>query len=427
MTGYLPRIVDAELAELLSGTRAVSVEGPRAVGKTVTASRLAKSIVRLDDPAARQLLAADREAYLSALASPVLVDEWQLDPPTWDTIRRLIDRAPERGRFLLTGSADPGETSLHSGAGRFVRLRMRPLSFAERAIWQPSVSLSSLWDTTATISGATQVSLRDYAEEIATSGFPGLRGEPSRVRARGISDYIAYALEHDAVEFGEVRHRPAALRDWLTAYAAATSSTASFEAIAAATARSAPPSRKTILDYRDVLRRLWLLDEVPAWLPGSPRLNKLGHAPKHHLADPALAATLLGADANRLVTATSGGDTDPSLRTLHDGPLFGALFESLVTQSARVYAQASEAEVSHLRTHNGQHEIDLILHRTDGTAIALEVKLAAEVSDRDVRHLNWLKEQMGERLVQRAVITTGSGAYRRDDGVAIIPLALLGP
>lgn len=427
MANYLPRVVDHRLRTLLDGTRAVSIEGPRAVGKTLTASRLAKSVVALDDPNTRLILSADRRGYLESLRLPVLIDEWQLDPPVWDAVRRIVDDAPVPGHFLLTGSANPRDTHVHSGSGRFLRLRMRPLSFAERGRETPTVSFSALWQGDAVIAGRTDVTLRDYAEEIVDSGFPGIRRESSEIRASAIGDYVSYAIENEVPELGGMRRRPASLRGWLRAYAAATSGTASFEAIAAGVSREVTPSRTTIIDYRDTLARLWLLDEVPAWSPGRPRLNRLGQAPKHQLADPALAASLLGVSADRLVQARTPGDTEPELVALRDGPLFGALFESLVTLSLHTYAEAVGLQIAHLRTHSGNREVDIIAHGPDGRLIAIEIKLAPAADDHDVRHLNWLRTEVGDDLIDRLVITTGEVAYRRPDGVAVVPLALLGP
>ena len=175
------------------------------------------------------------------------------------------------------------------------------------------------------------------------------------------------------------------------------------------------------------LNLLWLLDEVPAWQPTGHELARLGQAPKHHLADPALAARLLRVNADALMTASSPADRSAAYRSLRRGPLLGSLFESLATLSVRVYAQPLACEVSHLRTHRGDHEIDLIVDTPDGRVLAIEVKLAATVDDGDVRHLNWLNARIGEDLVDRVVVTTGRYAYRRPDGVAVVPLALLGP
>jgi hypothetical protein len=171
-----------------------------------------------------------------------------------------------------------------------------------------------------------------------------------------------------------------------------------------------------------VLERLFIVDPLPGWKPTNNRIARLGLPPKHHMADPALAARLLGAGAKELLEGKSPGPSVP-----RNGTLLGALFESLVTLSVRVYAQAAEARVSHLRTHGGEHEVDLIVERDDGCVVAFEVKLSSSPNDVAVRHLNWLKNQIGDALLDAAVITTGNEAYRRADGIAVVPAALLGP
>jgi predicted AAA+ superfamily ATPase len=151
-------------------------------------------------------------------------------------------------------------------------------------------------------------------------------------------------------------------------------------------------------------------------------LRRLGSAPRHHLADPALAARLLGVEAGALLDPGTRGPLTP-----RDGTLLGQLFESLVTLDVRVYAQAAEARVGHLRTHGGEHEIDLIVERGDHRVLAMEVKLAHTVRDDDVRHLRWLRDQLGVDLLDAIVVTTGGDAYRRPDGIGVVPAALLGP
>ncbi len=161
---------------------------------------------------------------------------------------------------------------------------------------------------------------------------------------------------------------------------------------------------------------------VPGWNPSRNHIAKLNAAPKHQLVDSALAARLLGVSTEALLSGRSEG-----LRVPRDGTLLGALFESLVTLNVRVYAQSAEARVHHLRTQGGGHEIDLIVERGDHRVLAIEVKLSATVSDHDVRHLNWLKAEMGAGLLDAIVVTTGNYAYRRADGIAVVPAALLGP
>ena len=219
--------------------------------------------------------------------------------------------------------------------------------------------------------------------------------------------------------------RPQTLKAWLSAYAAASSTTATYNAILDAATPGLPdkPSRSTIVAYREMLQRMWLLDELPTWTGSRSLLTALGQSPKHHLADPALAARLVGASSRSLLSKPDPG----AVPIPRNGTLLGALFESLVTLSTRVYADAVGASVSHLRTQRGDHEVDLIVTGGNGAVVALEVKLGQVPDDRDVRHLRWLKDRLGDDLTDAAVITTGTAAYRRPDGIAVIPAALLGP
>lgn len=424
---YLPRIFDSVLESALAGLPAVAIDGAKGVGKSATAERIARSVLRLDRPEQLAILQADRDR-IDRLERPVLIDEWQHDPPIWDAVRRSVDVDRTPGRFILTGSANPRDTKIHSGAGRIVRARMRPLSFAERQRDSPTVSLRDLLTNQSTaIEGETAIALDDYVSEMLSSGLPGIRASAESTQAMELDSYLSYALSREVPALGAVVRRPEALTAWMRAYAAATSTAASFEAIADAVSKEVRPTRATIADYREALSQLWLLDEVPAWVPSGTALNRLGQSPKHQLADPALAARLLRANREALVTATSQADRASGYQRLRKGPLLGSLFESLVTLSVRVYALPVGSEVSHLRTHSGDHEVDLIIDAPDGRVLAVEVKLAASVDDRDVRHLNWLESKIGDHLVGKVIVTTGTYAYRRTDGVVVVPLALLGP
>jgi predicted AAA+ superfamily ATPase len=210
----------------------------------------------------------------------------------------------------------------------------------------------------------------------------------------------------------------------MTAYAAATSTTASYDTIrdAATSGEGDKPAKTTVQPYRETLERLWIIDPVPAWQPVRNSIRRLTAPPKHHLADPALAARLLGADADALLAARPLGPPMP-----RDGVLLGHLFESLVTLSVRVFAQAAEASVRHLRTRGDQREIDLIVERGDHRVVAIDVKLSQRVDDRDVRNLRWLAGVIGDDLLDAVVVTTGRAAYRRPDGIGVVPAALLGP
>jgi uncharacterized protein len=383
-----------------------------------------------------ETVVAALEAYPARLDSdrpPVLLDEWQRFPRSWDLVRRSVDRNSAGGRFLLTGSATPPDSSLHSGAGRIVRVRMRPLSLAERSLVPQTVSLGEmlgggvrggdvLVGGVAEISGRSTLSLENYVDEILASGFPGIRHLGSRARNLQLDGYLERIVDADFADQGHRIRRPASLRGWLAAYAAATATNASYSTIldAATPGETDKPAKTTAMVYRDVLERLWMLDPVPGWAANNNFATKLAQAPKHHLADPALAARLLGVTKDGLLR------NDPVVPTIRGGLLLGALFESLVAQSVRVYAQRYGARVHHLRTPNGHHEIDFIVEGQDRRIVALEVKLSAAVTDDDVKHLVWLRSKSPDLVADAAIITTGEHAYRRPDGIAVIPAALLG-
>lgn len=423
MDSYARRVVDDQLDELM-GLPAITLEGAKGVGKTATAIRRASTVVRMDDPVQQELLDG-RPDGLETLPGPVLIDEWQRHPRVWDLVRRSVDREQCPGRYLLTGSADPVGAPIHSGAGRIVTLRMRPMALSERGLEAPAVSLRALLSgNRAPIRADATTDLAGYADEILRSGFPGIRGMPQRLRKQALDGYLDRLVSHEFAEHGFVVRRPATLRLWLTAYAAATATTASYNTIldAATPGEADKPAKTTTIAYRDVLEQLFLVEPLLGWLPLRTSFSRLGQAPKHHLADPALAARLLNVDAASLL-----GGTDEPGRNLRDGPLLGALFESLVTLSVRVYAQAAEARVHHLRTRNGDHEVDLIVEGPGRRVVAFEVKLAPSEGDGAAKHLHWLRERLGDDLADAAIITTGRYAYRRRDGIAVIPASLLGP
>lgn len=421
---YRRRILEQELDELLASLPAIAIEGAKAVGKTETASRRAATVHRLDDPDRLALAEADPKRLLKS-DPPILIDEWQRLPETWDLVRRDVDASAEPGRYLLTGSASPDGAGRHSGAARIPTVRMRPLSLVERAGRSGAVSLSQLLKgTRPDLSGETDMALEQYTEEIVASGFPGLRDLSGRALRTQLDGYLARIVDRDFAELGHELRNPTGLRRWMTAYAAASSTTTSFEKIrdAATGGEGEKPSKRGAAPYRNVLERLWILDPVPAWQPTRRHLSRLSAAPKHQLADPALAARLLGAGVSTLL---ENRDLGPPVA--RDGTLLGALFESLVTLCIRVYAQQAEAGVGHLRTYSGDREVDLIVRRQDGRVIAIEVKLKRTVQDKDLEHLRWLQHKIGDELLDSLVVTTGEAAYRRSDGIGVVPAALLGP
>ena len=420
MDSYVPRVIDRELDNLFDHLPAVLLDGAKAVGKTATAARRCTTVRRLDDPVVGDVVRAD-PTIIGNDQSPVLLDEWHRIPPVWDAVRRLVDQRPTGGRFLLTGSAPVSGT--HSGAGRIVTLRMRPLCLAERVSTPTTVSMSALLrGDHEPIRGTSEFTLTDYVDEIIASGFPGMRDLPDRARSVALDSYLDRIVDRDLAEAGFVVRRPAAVRAWLRAYAAATASTASWEHLrdAATAGLDNKPAKTTTGTYTDLLTQLRILDPLEAWLPGRNHFKRLASSPKHHIADPALAVRLLQRTKASLLRGDQRGIDVP-----HDGSLLGNLFESLSALTIRATAQAAGAHVAHLRTRNGDHEIDFIVEGDQGI-VAFEVKLSGAINDDDVKHLLWLRELLGPELVDAVVVTTGPEAYRRADGIAVVPLALLG-
>jgi predicted AAA+ superfamily ATPase len=414
--------VDAQLTKLLNEQPAVVLQGAKGVGKTATASRLAGSVVTLERGAVLDSVRADPEG-LARREKPVFVDEWQLLPSVWNTVRRFVDDGAEPGSFLLAGSMVPREAAVHSGAGRMVELRMRPMSLAERGLDAPTVSLASLLAGSAVVGGETAVGLPEYVAEIVGSGFPGVRALPAAARPDRLTGYAEAIVTREFAQYGQVVRRPDTLRRWLAAYAAATGTVANYSTIldAATPGEGDKPGKTTTISYRDALSALWMLDEVPAWASGAEVYARLAATPKHFLADPALAVALLELEESDLLEPETAPEWFPEF-----GPLTGRLFEALIGLSLQTYAQASKAHLSYLRTRDGRHEIDFIVERKR-RIVAIEVKMAQTATDADVRHLVWLKQQLGDRLADAIFVTTGPYAYRRSDGIAVVPASLLGP
>ncbi|MGH3042439.1 MAG: ATP-binding protein, partial [Gaiellaceae bacterium] len=328
---YSRRVVDDELDELQPALAAIALEGAKAVGKTRTALMRARTVHRLSTPMERNVIEADPSRLVAPQDPPVLIDEWQRLPESWDLVRDAVDGGAPPGQFLLTGSALPRESPTHSGAGRIVSIHMRPFTLCERGVAAPTVSLTKLLAGDApAITGETGVRLEEYVREILASGFPAIRPLPDRARRTQLDSYLERVIDHDFDEVGHSVRNPSALRRWMTAYAASSSTPTTFERIRDAasggTRERDKPAKETGMAYRDALERLWLIDAVPAWLPSRSHIARLSAPPKHQLVDPALAARLLGVDEGALLEARPVGPPIP-----RDGTLLGDLFESLVT------------------------------------------------------------------------------------------------
>lgn len=416
MATYLPRVVDDELRLDLQALGAVVIAGPRACGKTSTASRQAASIVRLDaDPQAAELARLDPRPILAG-SSPRLIDEWQLVPSIWNVVRHEVDDRRAPGQFILTGSAEPPpDSTRHSGAGRFSRVRMRPMSLAESGDSTREVSFAALMSGEPA-HGRSPLEPLDYADLAVRGGWPALVGAEPRTVSRFMDGYLSAVVEHDIALADTRRRDPLRFRRFLEAYAQVVASTASLNTIRARAVSPGAPAEAihwaTADAYLDTARRLMIVEELPAWSPRLRSRTRLGSAAKRNLADPSLAASLLGADAARL-------RTDPET--------FGFLFESMAIRDVLVYAQAADGcTVYHYRERSGDLELDMVVERRDGSWMGIEVKLGTSRLDAAAAALRAVAERRVERSpAALVVITGGSYAYRRSDGVDVVPLGAL--
>lgn len=370
-------------------------------------------------PGVVELLEASPE-LISRASGTQLIDEWQRYPASWDLVRRAVDDGAAPGSYLLTGSAYPTEGSrIHSGAARIDSVRMRPFGMQERKLAPSLLKISTLFDATTIdfVAQEVAVNLSDYATEICRSGLPGIMNLPERIRTARLDSYIERLATHEFAEQGINVRNPGAVTRWLAAYAAATARTTSYTEIldSATPGEANKPSRTTADSYRNLLEQLMILEPLAAWNPLQASLGRLAQSPKHHLCDPALAARLLGASPRSLV----GGDPQQS-------ELLAQLFESLVVLTARVSAEAIGARCFHLRTRNGDHEVDIIVENPDKRIVAIEVKLSPIVKDNDVQHLAWLRDALGSRFAAGLVVHAGPHFYQRPDGIWVVPLAVLG-
>ena len=416
---YQPRIADQLVGNALGALGAVVIEGPKACGKTETARQHASSEVLLDvDSDALHAAAIDPHLVLGG-GTPRLIDEWQRQPPIWDAVRREVDDRRTPGQFILTGSATPNDdVSRHSGAGRMAVVTMRPMTLYEQHISAGVVSLGELINEGDSASGDCDLDLATYAERVVVGGWPGLLGASVPAAMQFNREYLDAIVNHDIELLSGTKRDPRLVRRFLHAYAQLTAHPSRMSTIVEraggdTSGSDRAPSRWAAEPYLEALRRLMVVDEVPAWDPELRSRTRLMTTPKRHLVDPSLAATLL--------------DCNPS-RLIQDPNTFGFLFESLATRDVRVYAAANDASLFHYRERAGTLEVDLIIERTDGTWMGIEVKLGGALIDEAAAGLLRLAEARVQRPPSALVVLTATPyAYRRDDNVWVVPLGLLGP
>ncbi|GEP33460.1 ATPase AAA [Nocardioides szechwanensis] len=416
---YRPRVLDVVVQQRLQSSGAVLLEGPKACGKTFTAEQFTASQVYLDtDTAALDAIRIVDPGLVLNGDPPQLVDEWQLEATRiWNYVRSEVNRRAEPGQFVLTGSAVPeNDARRHTGAGRFARLTMRPMSLFESGESTGAMSLAALLagERPAT---ATSLSVSDVAGLIVRGGWPLNLTLPVDAAAQSNADYLRSIAEVDISRIDGVRRNPALVQRLIQALARNVAMEQKVARLAAEVeGEEGTIARTTVYSFLDALRRLMVLEEQPPWSTHLRSRATLRQAPRTHFIDPSLAAAAVAAGPKRL---------------LADLNYLGLLFESLVIRDCRVYATPLDASIHHYRDSDGL-EVDVIVHARDGGWGAFEVKLGGEQAI-DQAAAGLLKfagkvdtSKVGEPAVLGIITASGYG-YTRPDGVIIVPIGALGP
>lgn len=415
---YRPRVLDGPLDRALAAAGAVVIEGARATGKTMTGLHAASSYAFLDDPEIQQFIEIAPRSVLEGDA-PRLLDEWQLAPDLWNLVRRAVDASTERGRFILTGSAVPADdVTRHTGAGRFLRLRQRTMSWWEKL--EPansSVSLAALFDGAfPTPDLDAGPSLDDVISGVLLPGFPALVDLDIAQSAARLRAYVDEVSRTDIQRLADVRHQPDVINRLIGAIARSVASDVAFTTLTA-DVRSVAPSinAETVSTYVALLERMFIVEAQQPWTPALRSRARLRTAAKLHLVDPALAASVLGAGA-------------PQLRS--DPTTLGLIFESAVVHDLAVLATPIGGEVRHYRDSNGK-EIDAIVTIPDGRWGAVEVKLGGPQMTTGATSLRDAINQIDTDAVGEPafrLVVTGTGpVLTLDDGTVTCPLRSLAP
>jgi len=423
--GYKPRIIDEQIARHLKTFGAVSIEGPKWSGKTWTSLNHAESVFYVGDPANgfsnRRLAQIDPGAALDGEA-PHAIDEWQEVPEIWDAVRFSVDKARTRGRYILTGSATPADDKvMHSGAGRISRVTMRPMSLYESGDSQEKISLRSVFDGDEVPAFSSAFSIDKLIGLIVRGGWPdnieNLADDAELLPQSYIEALIRKDMSSiDGVSRAQTKVR-ALFRSLARNNACLVSNKTLSDDIALYRAKDEDSlSEQSVADYLDAMKRLFVLEEIPAWSPEIRAKIRLRVSPKRMLVDPSLAVAALNADAGMLK-----GD----LKTL------GLLFEGLCMRDLMVYAQLYGAAVYHYLD-NSDLEIDAIFEMKGGEWAAFEIKLGSAQIEGAAGNLKRLKEKVtaaGNKPPKCLAVIVGASAvsHRRDDGIAVLPIDCLTP
>lgn len=421
---YRKRIADELLELQLEAAGYVIIEGAKWCGKTTTALQQARSVIYMDDPDHKEeylYLAQTNVRELLEGKTPHLIDEWQKAPQIWDACRFMVDRSPNDGLFILTGSAEPVDQSLisHSGTGRVGWVKMRPMSLWESGESSGGISLAALFEGKFDAERAIDHSLRDICFLICRGGWPKALEKSDRAALKLSFNYIDTISKREIKDVDEVNRSEANTRRLLRSYARNQASQASKSAIAADMANfdGQKMDENTISSYIKALKKLFVIEDMEAWNPNLRSKAAIRTADTRYFTDPSMATAALG---------IGPADLMKDLNTL------GLFFETLAVRDLRVYAEANDGQVFHYRDNNNL-ECDAVIHLRNGHYGLVEIKLGGEsLINEGAKNLLLLEQKINTDKMYapsfKMVLTAvGQYAYRREDGVYVVPIGCLKP
>lgn len=422
MKKYRKRIVDEILIRKLEGKGALLIEGPKWCGKTTTAEQFASSILYMDDPLNKEQNISMSDINPKRLlngSTPRLIDEWQIAPKLWDAIRFEVDHRQELGQFILTGSAVPPDTKeiTHSGTGRFTWLTMRPMSLYESGDSNGEVSLHDIFEGKQDIDAQSTLSIDRLTFLIARGGWPLSLEMKDSIALEQAFDYIDAVVHSDINRVDNIQKNPEKIKRLMRSYARNQGSQVPNTQIALDISSNddSPINEETVASYINALKKIFVIEDMPAWNPNLRSKTAIRSSDTRYFVDPSIACASLGIGPNDL---------------LNDLKTFGFLFETLCVRDLRVYAQSLNGEVYHYRDKDGQ-EIDAVIHLRNGKYGLIEIKLGGDkLIEEGVKSLKAMERKIDTSIMNPPsflMILTGIGdyAYKRKDGILIVPIGTL--
>ena len=422
MKEYKKRIADKLLEKKLKGKGAVLIQGPKWCGKTTTAEQISKSILYMAKPEDKEqnLTLADLNPSLLLKGEiPRLIDEWQIAPKLWDAIRFEVDHRGEEGQFILTGSAVPANMNevIHTGTGRFAWLTMRPMTLFESGESNGTVSLSQLFDNSLTLSGINELTLEDIAYLCCRGGWPRSIFMEKDIALEQAFDYYEAVVNSDISRVDNITRNPERVKNLMKSYARNIGSQVSNETLKndMINKDSFSLDTDTVLSYINALKKIFVIEESPAWNPNLRSKTSIRTSDTRYFVDPSIATAALGIGPNDLI---------------NDLNTFGLIFETLCIRDLRVYAEAINGNVYHYRDASDL-ECDAVIHLRNGSYGLIEIKLGGdklinEGAENLLKMSNKIDVQkMNNPSFLMVLTATGKYAYQREDGVYVVPIGCL--